>query len=202
MYQVKILRNKEFEEAARSNPRYANVDEDNLGFADPVTNTAYVRLTAYPELNKYLVDHEFNHLIEDHGTDEDEYGIRHKKKRGFGRFLQTFFNPINLPGLGPLSKDDRGILNTDNQSSTRSPEAQAKAQEESFQNTFGSALSSFGPQIGASASGRLPDSVQGGSVGGGLNPQGGLNAPAQPAQNIDPELQKRLAGFFSGRVSF
>ncbi len=61
MYQVKILSSKEFDDVAKSSPRYKNVDEDNMGFADPVTNTAYVRHTAFPELNKYLIDHEYSH---------------------------------------------------------------------------------------------------------------------------------------------
>ncbi len=48
MYQVKILSSKEFDDVAKSSPRYKNVDEDNMGFADPVTNTAYVSYIQKP----------------------------------------------------------------------------------------------------------------------------------------------------------
>lgn len=86
-YQVKVLSSKEFDRVARSDGRYRHVDEDNLGFADPVLKTAYVRDTAVDELNKYLINHEFEHLLEGHGTDEDDCGIRHKKAKDIFRNL-------------------------------------------------------------------------------------------------------------------
>jgi hypothetical protein len=94
MYHIKVLSDKEFKKVSQSDKRYKNVDDDNLGFADPEKKIAYVRHTAWPDLNKYLVNHEFEHLIEEEGTDEDEYGIRHKKKKG--GFMRIFV-PIISP---------------------------------------------------------------------------------------------------------
>src|SRR3990167_5048866 len=77
-YSIKILSNEEFEKLPYKHSDIA------LGLADPKSNTAYVRYSAYPELNKYLIDHEFEHLLEEHGTDEID-GVRYK-----------------IPILGPL----------------------------------------------------------------------------------------------------
>ena len=77
-YSIKVLSNEEFEKLP-----YRHTDIA-LGLADPKQNTAYVRYSAYPELNKYLIDHEFEHLLEEHGTDEID-GVRYK-----------------IPLLGPL----------------------------------------------------------------------------------------------------
>lgn len=198
MYQVKILSSKEFDEVAKSSPRYKNVDEDNMGFADPTTNTAYVRHTAFPELNKYLIDHEYSHLVEEHGTDEDEMGIRHKKKKGFANVLRTIINPLNFPGMGPLSNNDKGFLQMGGgqQEQQMTPEQVS----ESYKNSFGTTGAQFGNIGGSSqASQNAPsnfsssDSMSGGLYGGGVN---------QQQQGMDPELQKRLSGFFSGRIPF
>lgn len=74
-YSVKILSSEEFNRLP-----YARV-ETSLGLADPATNTAYVRHSSIPELNKYLIDHEFEHLIEEIATDEVD-GIRYKDLGG------------------------------------------------------------------------------------------------------------------------
>ncbi len=95
-YTLRILGDKDFFKVARGNPRYANVDEDNMGFADPEKNTIYVRDQNWPELNRYLIGHELDHLFEEKGTDEDENGIRHKK------FFKQVLAPIALPILGSL----------------------------------------------------------------------------------------------------
>ena len=207
MYQVNILTSKEFEKVARSNPRYKHVDEDNLGFADPVENKAYVRHTAFPELNKYLIEHEFEHLLEAKGTDEDDMGIRHKKKKGFANILQKFYNPLNFGD--PISKsvgltdDSKGFAGTSIGAAPSQeqgvPQLTPQEVSQSYQNSFGSTGAQFGniggtPQVSQSAS------VQGPEIGGNLY-DGGLNKQAQQ-QSIDPQLQERLNGFFSGRIPF
>lgn len=93
MYTIKILSNKEFDELPNSVTRGSYI-KDSLGFADPSTNRAFVRHTAWPELNKYLIEHEFEHLVETMKTDMDENGICHKKKGGFFSFLDSIFNPV------------------------------------------------------------------------------------------------------------
>ena len=65
-YSIKVLKNEEFDKLPFKHSSIA------LGVADPKTNTAYVRYSAHPELNKYLIDHEFEHLVEEIPTDEIE----------------------------------------------------------------------------------------------------------------------------------
>lgn len=106
-YTVEVLSPKEFTQKRLADGRYAHVDESNLGFADPVRRTAYVRDTAVLELNKYLVNHEMEHLFEGtHGTDEDEHGIRHKKGSDIVRNVAAIsLAPITLGGslgVGPF----------------------------------------------------------------------------------------------------
>ena len=55
-YEIKILNDKDFDSLP-----YEEVSV-SLGVADPKTNTAYVRNTQNDELNKYLVNHELEHL--------------------------------------------------------------------------------------------------------------------------------------------
>ena len=66
-YTIKILSDREFERLPYDET------EVSLGIADPRTNTAYVRHVASDELQKYLINHEFDHLI---GEDKDETHLR------------------------------------------------------------------------------------------------------------------------------
>lgn len=75
-YSIKVLDNQEFEDLP-----YSKVGT-SLGVADPETNTAYIRETGIHELNRYLIDHEFEHLIEEVPTDEFE-GVRYKDLGSF-----------------------------------------------------------------------------------------------------------------------
>lgn len=88
MYKINILSNRDFDRLPRSVTRGSDIS-DSLGFADPSTNSAYIRNTGVAELNKYLINHEFEHLLEEEGTHEDSNGIRHKK----------FFKDVTVPGL-------------------------------------------------------------------------------------------------------
>lgn len=171
MYTIKVLNDKDFSKVASSDYRYQNVNEDNDGFADPDTNTAYVRYSVYPELNKYLIEHEFEHLIEEHGTDQDEFGIRHKKKarkRGFGDWMMG----LSTGGLSNIGMGGR----------------QEEASKQRDMQQFGSSYSPFGGfNVGGSSSGRYPEILAGGGGGGLTN----LQLPA--------EEQERRQGFYSGR---
>lgn len=102
MYTIKILTNDEFDKLPVSVTRGSYI-KDSLGFADPVTNRAFVRHTAWPELNKYLIEHEFEHLVEEMKTDMDENGICHKKKGGFMSWIVPVVTKFLLPQLGPLA---------------------------------------------------------------------------------------------------
>jgi len=98
-YSIKVLSNKDFEKLP-----YSRIST-SLGVADPRTNTAYIRYSSYPELNKYLIDHEFDHFVEEIPTDEFE-GVRYKDFGkvigGFGKIAQTVapFVAMANPALG------------------------------------------------------------------------------------------------------
>ena len=94
-YTVKIVTPKEWRRLVESNPRYQHA-EDSVGFADPQTRTGYVMNTGVHRLNRYLLNHEFEHLVEEHATDEDEFGVRHKK------FFKQILAPIVAPYISPF----------------------------------------------------------------------------------------------------
>ena len=86
-YSIKILSDNEFESLPYKRSGTA------LGVADPSINTAYVRQVAHPELQKYLIDHEFEHLIEEVPTDEED-GVRYKDFGGSMKKIGSFALPI------------------------------------------------------------------------------------------------------------
>lgn len=98
MYTIKIVPSKEFDSLPQSVTRGSKID-DSLGFADPATNTAYVRHSSWPELNSYLISHEMEHLLEDRKTDMDENGICHKKA---GKFWEQVLAPAIFPIFNPV----------------------------------------------------------------------------------------------------
>ena len=91
-FEVQLLSPDEYEDVVLSDPRYLNASE-SMGFADPQAGKAFVRNTHWQELNKYLIDHEFSHLLNpEDGTDQDENGIYHKKA----------FKQVILPAVAPF----------------------------------------------------------------------------------------------------
>lgn len=102
MYEIKVLESKDFDEVSKSDPRYSYVDDTNLGFSDRVKGVAYVRDSKIHDLNKYLINHELEELIDEHSDHEDPNGIRHKK----GNFWANLFDPAgtfhqgNMFGIG------------------------------------------------------------------------------------------------------
>ena len=93
--EVKIVTEKEWDSLVSAGNACEHVDDESMGFADASKGKAYVRQTYWPELNKYLIQHEFEHLLEEKGTDECEHGVRHKK------FFHDVIAPT-LPFLGAL----------------------------------------------------------------------------------------------------
>ena len=98
-YSIKVLSDKDFESLP-----YSRVST-SLGVADPEMNTAYIRYSVHSELNQYLINHEFDHLIEENPTDEFE-GVRYKDMGsvfgGLGKVAQTAGPLLSLfnPGVG------------------------------------------------------------------------------------------------------
>jgi len=96
MYEVKVLSSKDFDALPKSITRGSDVS-DSFGFADPSTGKAYVRYTAINDLDKYLINHEFEELVSHSSLHEDENGVRHKKG-----FMKVFM-PIVGAVLGALA---------------------------------------------------------------------------------------------------
>ena len=103
-YKVQLVTPSEFQKIAESNPRYANVlteDDPSMAFCDTVEKKIVVPITKSHELNKLMLEHELGHLIETHGTHEDEYGVRHKKMmKTLLPILGGIAGSILLPGIG------------------------------------------------------------------------------------------------------
>lgn len=76
---IKVLSDEDFDGLGYEATRGADIS-GSLGFADKLNNRIFVRDTGVDMLNKYLVNHEVEHLFEAEGTDEDAEvpGIRHK----------------------------------------------------------------------------------------------------------------------------
>jgi len=90
-YKINILSSKEFDKVVKSNSKYEHAS-DSLGFADPEAGQAYVLNTKWDELNSYLIEHEFEHLLNpSNKVHEDEHGIHHKKGR---EILSNIVQPI------------------------------------------------------------------------------------------------------------
>jgi hypothetical protein len=98
--EVTFLTKEQLENARDIDYRYQNVGDDNLGFADKLRNKVYVRAGLDPDLTQYLLSHELSHLFELEGTDEDEYGIRHKKSGGFWSVALPIIMSIAGAALG------------------------------------------------------------------------------------------------------
>jgi hypothetical protein len=193
-YEIKVLSDDEFDELP-----YEGID-DSLGLADVRRGRVFVRNTGSHELNRYLINHEIDHIVEEHATDEDEHGIRHKK------FFKEIFLPL-FTGYNAQQKtwSPLGIFDPKNLNPPKgggssledgAQQSQFGAQEMGQSGAFGQFSS------GANASGSLPNSADG-AVGGGLN-KGSLNQGSLygQQQSLSPEMIERIKGFYSGRSSF
>lgn len=95
MYQVKVLSDKEFDSLP-----YPEM-ETSLGVADPKTGTAYVRYTGLDAVDKYLVSHELEHLIDGHGGEHSDHYRNGVYYKGFGETLQAVAPALAfIPYLG------------------------------------------------------------------------------------------------------
>lgn len=188
MYEIKFLSSKDFDNLPVEVTRGSDIS-DSLGFYNPYLERAYIRWTAYPELNKYLLDHEFEHMLEGDATDVDENGIRHKKF--FKEILAPLVSGFNLETgkFSPL-----GILGDTSRKEEQAPQPtfQEQAQQPSFFNPFYSSLAGNQPTFGTGVSkSELPESTQ-----GGLN--AGISSIGQP----NPFRDRFKYGAPAGRLSF
>ena len=197
MYEIKVLDSNEFDSLP-----YEGID-DSLGVADVKAGKVFVRDTGIHELNRYLINHEIDHLVEDHATDEDEHGIRHKK------FFKELFLPL-FTGYNAQQKSwsPLGILDPKNLNPPPHEDAMGSGLETGdeemggggdFLSNLGPVLSQFGLPGGDSSSQRLPD-----YAASGANISSGLNSGIGGGSNeLPPEVLAQLRkGNYSQRFSF
>lgn len=206
MYEIKVLDSEDFDKIARSDSRYGYVDDSNLGFSDRVKGVAYVRDTHIHDLNKYLINHELEELIDAHSDHEDPNGIRHKKGP---KFFKDILAPIISGGMIQPEAPQRQAAQTQFvegvghvpvgqlASGSYSPFSGTTGALGSFTGGFGSPLSLFGPSSGSySASGNLPSSISGSYQPTITKGIGGSSS------ELPPELLEKLRGQYSGRIVF
>ena len=150
-YKIQILSDEEFEKLP-----YEEVSI-SLGLADTNTNTAYVRYVANEGLQRYLINHELEHLI---GEDRDE--IHHDGK---GIYYKGFGNVFSALGQG-ASNIASGIGSAAGQFGMNAGQA------------LGGAARSIGGGISNLAGSLSKATGFGGGFQGGANPSGGLAAAA------------------------
>jgi len=179
--EIKFLGSSEFDNLPAEVTGGSDV-RDSLGFYNPHTQSTYIRWSKFPEVNKYLLDHEFNHMIEEHATDEDENGIRHKKGKDF--FKHFFFPPSII---------------TDKQEEDKRKEEEAQQQQLQqqqqtvFSNMFASPAGSQGTAGGYSTGNQLPE------ASGGMNQS--LNQQSQ-SNPFASDQERFKYGAPSGRLTF
>ncbi|MBU2052576.1 hypothetical protein KKH13_05205 [Patescibacteria group bacterium] len=197
MYSVKILNDNDFDKISKSDVRYSHVDESNMGFADRVKGVAYVRYSAWPELNRFLVNHELEELESDESVHEDEYGIRHKKffKELFLPLLKTIglgllgdsgaFGSAIGSGIGTLlSKPSGSPTTTSIPVSERPTGITPTIKSSGVMSSFMTSPSS------TAASSRIP-----GYLEGSQGNASGLGNANISMGNMSPEYKERLSGF-------
>lgn len=205
MYEIKVLSRDEFDEVSRSDPRYSYVDESNFGFADRLKGKAYVLDTKVHDLNKYLVTHELEEMMEEDSAHEDPNGIRHKK--GPKLFKQIVAPVLGLFGgsIGKAVSSATSMFGGENNSQPEAPQMPSMPSSGSFMPQNSQPVSgSYGatspmnlfPTSGSYSPGNVPNSVSG-SLGGNIT--SGLGAGNS---ELPPELLARLKGNYAGRIEF
>lgn len=192
MYEIKILNSKDFDKLP-----YRGI-EDSLGLADVKKNRVFVRDTGVHELNRYLINHEIDHLVEEHATDEDAYGIRHKKGPKLFKDIFLPFISAGLSGdkagmagsaLGGLSDLFYGKEAPQTSGSYTPQQQQPTSGSYSPSGGFGSPLNLF-PTSGSYSPATVPGSISGGNIENGA---GAKNS------EIPPEILQQLkSGYYSG----
>ena len=169
MYNIQILSDKEFDSLP-----YPET-EASLGIADPKTNTAFVRHTASDDLNKYLVNHELEHLIEGHGG-------KHSEHYRNGVYYKAWLVPlISALFTGAATAGGSMLFNKAFGPKPPQQQQQAFAQQEP-QMAFSSQQGQRGSFLGGS-----------GNVGGSMGASGGTGALGQmPVGSAVDKLRSSL----------
>lgn len=187
VYEIKFLGSKDFDKLPKTETNGSDIS-DSLGFYNPHTNRVFIRHTAIPELDKYLLEHEFDHILESEATDADENGIRHKKGKKFFKeiFLPTFtgFN-AEQGSFSPLGILDPKNLNPKNNKEYMNKTYGEPQQDNMMMSPYGNAFGNQGstPSFGVQSNSSSPFSGQESQSGfnQGLNQQT-VNPLADPYQ--------------------
>lgn len=194
MYEIKILSDKEFE--ALPYPEL----EMSLGVADPKTGTAYVRYTHSDELNKYLIEHELEHLIEGSGGEHSEHYRNGVYYKGFGNILQSVAPILSfIPGIGPIAGAAAGAGGTYMAGRDARKKAEGMAQGQANQSQ-GSPMAGFdGGGMESSMPTPTPNIVTPGSAGNSSATGGAGGGLGGELSGEGGSAVERVRGFFSGR---
>jgi hypothetical protein len=195
-YNIQILSSKEFDRLP-----YDGI-HDSLGFADVKGGKVFVRDTGVHDLNKYLISHEIDHLVEEHATHEDSHGIRHKKGP---KLFKDIFLPFISAGLtgggaGGGSSIINGITSLFGGEQQPSSGSYAPQQQQQSSGSY-SPFSGFNLNLGSGSS-RVPEPTSGSyspSLGSGLN--AGITNNSGTGE-LPPELLQKLRGNYEGRLTF
>jgi len=202
MYKVEILSDAEFESLP-----YPEM-EMSLGVADPATKTAYVRYTQSDAVNKYLINHELEHLIEGHGGEHSDHYRNGVYYKGFGEIFQSII-PLALsfiPGIGPAAGAGAGAL--------FGAQGQKSAMKQQSSGQPGQGFSGFNqgmpsPEFRPSQTGPAAPNI---STGPGQGASGGTGAlggqlAGSHVDKLRPDLTQEQGnqgnfskGFYGGRV--
>ena len=104
-YRIQVLSGKDFD-----NLPYPDT-EMSLGIADPSTNHAYIRYTGLQEVDKYLINHEVEHLIDRSGGEHSEHyrnGVYYKHMDHVMKALNSLSSRIGTSN--PAYKRISGII--------------------------------------------------------------------------------------------
>ena len=186
MYQVKVLSSEEFDQLP-----YPSM-ETSLGVADPKTSTAYVRYTGIDSVDKYLINHELEHLIEGHGGEHSNHyrnGIYYKELGDMFANIAPIAASF-LPGIGAIAGPATGFATQGMRSKPKMQEPSGDSQPMMGQQSpQQSPMESFQPPKPNIVSPGNSSGFQGGnSSSGAISGMSGGGSP------ID-----RIKGFFSSR---
>lgn len=97
-FDIKFLSNEDFDNMPILD-RLGEDVSDSFGIYNPYTGQIRIRDTGFWETNQYLLEHELEHVVEEHATDMGPNGLRHKKGK---KFFKEIFAPLFLPAIAPL----------------------------------------------------------------------------------------------------
>lgn len=184
MYDIKILSDQDFDALPYSEAAVS------LGVADPKTSTAYVRYTGVGPLNDYLVEHEFEHLLDPSDKEHYRDGVYYK---GFGNMFQGFGQGLGSLFGGGASGATANAARSGVAQAVSNPMSQFRAPAGFWQTQ----TSGFKPSMMNAASTMLQAVPALGGTAVGTPAQGSLSS--KPVARMPAGVSKALGGFAVGQ---